>query len=166
MDCKVELIITEKDKENIKKVIEYAINNPDNLDTFKSNDYVSPGDKPDFCCHIDKYRCVFSFEKLTKGWFRHISASTWKHGVIDKNGPPPPFIMRNLAVEFGFDKKGEVEMWLGPAGSPFIVDLISYIDNREQKLIDELEKSLKSILCGVDRNAVENLIKELDEKKK
>ena len=80
------LLIDQKAKEDIAKVVEYAFANKIETETLKKMvDEKAPpvGDLPGYSCHIFKdFIVVFSIENHPMGWCRHMSISVPNNGKV------------------------------------------------------------------------------------
>lgn len=122
------LIIGDNEREKIKKLIEYAINNPFSLDYLKkvmAGRAFCAGEMPNHILELNNgYRCVLSFEdqELPNGLCKHLSVS-----VDTKGKYPSPYAINMIMREFGF--KGTVDCFTG----------IIFMD-REQEAINLIQR--------------------------
>jgi hypothetical protein len=86
------LLIDEIAKQSIQNVIEYAKQHPYHYPSKEP----SPGDNPQYVCHLNTYRCVFTFTHANGQVLRHLSIS------IPGTAYPNPFVVWTIAELFGF----------------------------------------------------------------
>lgn len=85
------LVIDEGAKLAVKQVLNYAVDHP-----YEPPDQ-PPGDNPNHVCHLNTYRCVFSFTKVGGVIYRDLSVSVPAQGKY-----PNPYAVYAIAELFGF----------------------------------------------------------------
>jgi hypothetical protein len=88
------LMIDDEAKGKVAEVMAYARKN-----VYYPDDEASvPGDNPSFVCHLNTYRCVFTYTKSLEDGklYRHLSVS------VPSDGYPSPEAMCSIAGLFEF----------------------------------------------------------------
>jgi hypothetical protein len=91
------LIIDDEARAKADQVLIYALAHP-----FYLGSAPVPGDRAEYCCELNTFRCVFSLSVDRKGdRYRHLSIS------VPSDKYPNPWAVAEIAGLFGFSKPEE-----------------------------------------------------------
>ncbi len=89
------LVIDTVTKEAVRKVVDFASKEANWYNPLKEGPI--PGNNPNHCVYLNKYRCVFSLTKMEDVIYRHLSVS-----IQGEDELPHPTAFDTIAQLFGF----------------------------------------------------------------